>query len=338
MKTRAWSVITLGPDRQYGGNLGYADDLRRAYLYDSHVANCRNVTKGDLLLIRGRQRLLGIARVKRITEQLATKNMLRCPICRAVDSKARKTKRPKFRCVNGHEFDQPIQATVDVTAFEAHYEGTYIDVHDGVPISAIKAAAPRPSDQLSIEEIEIGRLEKALLHSYPATRELLASFIQSTALDVGDGNPDTVHPAGDGYAPTMTDTRQCILREIKARRGQRKFRDALLKRYDRRCVITGCELVDVLEAAHIWPYRGQQDNHPQNGLLLRADIHTLFDLNLIAIHPQTLEVHLASSLQRIPEYTALHGRRLLGDKPPSRGPLESRWKEFELGRQLEGQT
>jgi hypothetical protein len=48
----------------------------------------------------------------------------------------------------------------------------------------------------------------------------------------------------------------------------------------------------VLEAAHIDPYRGEGNNHPGNGLLLRADIHTLFDLNLLGIEPNHLRIEL----------------------------------------------
>src|SRR5271155_3471993 len=43
----------------------------------------------------------------------------------------------------------------------------------------------------------------------------------------------------------------------------------------------------LLEAAHISPYRGLQSNHPQNGLLLRADLHSLFDLGMLAVDPLT---------------------------------------------------
>jgi len=48
----------------------------------------------------------------------------------------------------------------------------------------------------------------------------------------------------------------------------------------------------VLEAAHIKPYRGKTDSHLENGLLLRADLHTLFDLNLIGVEPDTLTVRV----------------------------------------------
>ncbi|MEI9912276.1 MAG: HNH endonuclease signature motif containing protein [Bacteroidota bacterium] len=81
-----------------------------------------------------------------------------------------------------------------------------------------------------------------------------------------------------------------IQRQLKERRGQKQFRDAIIKRYGSKCMVTGCKIPDILEAAHINPYKGEKDNHPANGLLLRADIHTLFDLDLIGIHPTSFAV------------------------------------------------
>jgi predicted restriction endonuclease len=71
--------------------------------------------------------------------------------------------------------------------------------------------------------------------------------------------------------------------------------------------ITGCDAQEALEAAHIIPYCETENNHPSNGLLLRADLHTLFDLDLIAINPETMQVHLAPSL-RPTDYGRLHGK------------------------------
>jgi predicted restriction endonuclease len=72
-------------------------------------------------------------------------------------------------------------------------------------------------------------------------------------------------------------------RLIALRQGQPAFRNALIDAYEGRCAITGCEVREVLEAAHISPYRGTHTNHVTNGLLLRADIHTLFDRGLIRV-------------------------------------------------------
>jgi putative restriction endonuclease len=52
--------------------------------------------------------------------------------------------------------------------------------------------------------------------------------------------------------------------------------------YSGRCAITDCEIDDVLEAAHISPYSGRSSDQVCNGLLLRADVHTLFDCGLLA--------------------------------------------------------
>jgi hypothetical protein len=52
-----------------------------------------------------------------------------------------------------------------------------------------------------------------------------------------------------------------------------------------------------LEAAHITPYLGPHTNHPSNGLLLRADIHTLWDLGLIAINPQNMQIVIGPELK-----------------------------------------
>ena len=69
------------------------------------------------------------------------------------------------------------------------------------------------------------------------------------------------------------------------RRGQQTFRAALLTAYSSTCAVTRSAVAPVLEAAHIAPCRGALTNDPRNGLLLRADVHTLFDLHLLTILP-----------------------------------------------------
>lgn len=94
-------------------------------------------------------------------------------------------------------------------------------------------------------------------------------------------------------------------------------------------MVTGCSLLDIVEAAHIKPYRGPEDNDPANGLLLRADIHTLFDLLLLAVKPETLEICLHPRLAGL-GYDHLHSTTLsTGDgKRPSPVALEEHWKLF----------
>lgn len=66
--------------------------------------------------------------------------------------------------------------------------------------------------------------------------------------------------------------------KIKKRLGQSKFRKELLEAYDNTCAVTGSRVLEILEAAHIEPYDGAHTSVVNNGILLRSDIHDLFDL------------------------------------------------------------
>lgn len=83
--------------------------------------------------------------------------------------------------------------------------------------------------------------------------------------------------------------------QIKNRRGQPQFRSELIDRYSGRCAISGCKTIGALEAAHVIPYSETSSLSPEQGLLLRADIHTLFDLYLISINPNTHKVEISST-------------------------------------------
>lgn len=95
----------------------------------------------------------------------------------------------------------------------------------------------------------------------------------------------------------VEDARERIARSIADRRGQPKFRKLLLKEFEGKCAVTGCNVKETLEAAHIVPYKGEQTNVLENGLLLRADIHTLFDLGLITIEPNKMTILVSPELE-----------------------------------------
>lgn len=83
----------------------------------------------------------------------------------------------------------------------------------------------------------------------------------------------------------LVDRRDRTMAAIRLRQGQPVFRKLLLEVYGARCAVTGTRAVEVLEAAHIMPYMGQHTNVVQNGLLLRSDVHTLFDRLLLTVIP-----------------------------------------------------
>ena len=118
---------------------------------------------------------------------------------------------------------------------------------------------------------------------------------------------------------SLTDARERTNRAIVQRQGQSKFRSELLKAYGGQCAITDCDAEAALEAAHIFPYLGTDTNHVTNGLLLRADIHTLFDLHLISIDPDTNKIVISSSLLNT-SYKELNGKLLKSPQDYSASP------------------
>ena len=81
------------------------------------------------------------------------------------------------------------------------------------------------------------------------------------------------------------------------RQGQERFRKALRDAYEDTCVISSVAIPEVLQAAHIYSYRGPKTQIVNNGLLLRSDLHLLFDAHLFTIHPENHKVVLSDQLK-----------------------------------------
>lgn len=151
-----------------------------------------------------------------------------------------------------------------------------------------------------IRRAEFGQVPQGVCRADARTRAVLDAWLDKQ--DIGFSSPeDPDGPLSD------RDARTRVLRQIAERRGQVTFRRQLLAAYDGQCAVTGESAVQVLEAAHIRPYRGEQTNVVRNGLLLRSDIHTLFDLDLLGIDPQGCVV--ISPTLRDTSYASLHGKQ-----------------------------
>jgi putative restriction endonuclease len=70
---------------------------------------------------------------------------------------------------------------------------------------------------------------------------------------------------------------------VKRRVGQGAFRVLVADAYERRCAVTGEKTLPVLEAAHIKPVSKGGEHRIDNGLLLRSDLHKLFDLGYVTV-------------------------------------------------------
>jgi hypothetical protein len=160
----------------------------------------------------------------------------------------------------------------------------------------------------------------------PLTEAMVDELVRKTCLDVsaeeairGGGVTGTVR-AVDPFDPAdLEDGRRSIMKSILVRRGQQNFRQMLLDAYVGRCCISGCAITEILEAAHIVPYRGDTTNHVTNGLLLRVDLHTLFDLGLVGVDPDTHTVVVSRSLYNS-EYIGFHGHPVAVPTDPAQHP------------------
>jgi putative restriction endonuclease len=72
---------------------------------------------------------------------------------------------------------------------------------------------------------------------------------------------------------------------ITPRLGQGAFRLSVTDSYERRCAVTGEKTLPILDAAHIKSFAAGGAHTPSNGVLLRTDIHRLFDLGYVTIDP-----------------------------------------------------
>lgn len=316
--SRAWSFLAIEGTRQYGGNTGYDDDPSAVYRYDSDVANHRNVKPADVAIVRSSSAVLGIATIEAVVEGTGPKARQRCPVCSSVSIKARTTQLPRWRCTSGHLFDDPVEDVVEVATFEAHYAGTFQVCPPEMTLAALASAVMRPSDQMSIKELDLARLEQVLLGS-AASAAIVRNYTRSLDVVIAE------HPA-DGETKSIIEERRRVLREIALRRGQAGFRRRLIGRYGASCQVSGCAFTGLIEAAHVSPYALSSDNSAENGLLLRSDLHTLFDLGLLGINPQTLEISVHPDAQPA-GYDLFDGKSLHvnGTSGPSRGALEERW-------------
>ena len=100
---------------------------------------------------------------------------------------------------------------------------------------------------------------------------------------------------------------------VRPRLGQGTFRVAVTDAYGRACAVTGEHSLPALEAAHIRSYSHEGPHEVRNGLLLRADLHRLFDLGYVTVTPKlALEVsgRLRSDYSNGHSYYPLSGRQL----------------------------
>ncbi len=200
------------------------------------------------------------------------------------------------------------------------------------------------ADYLTVEFTEITQVPAEAMERIEADFGSVERFARQRLLNTGVGGPildmsGMIRISERDMARLQAsepqnskDGRQAIIDTIIKRRGHPHFRNALLQAYESRCAITSFNAVDALEAACIVPFRGKFTHHPSNGLLLRSDIHALFDLGKIAIDTGSMSVVLTDDLMQT-SYRLLAGRPLRYPKEEEHRPSN---EALDLHRRLAG--
>lgn len=84
---------------------------------------------------------------------------------------------------------------------------------------------------------------------------------------------------------------------VHPRLGQKSFRMLVTDTYRYRCAMTGERTLPVLQAAHIRPYSEGGEHELSNGLLLRSDLHTLFDLGYVSVEPDERRIMVSKRIR-----------------------------------------
>ncbi|MFF3257076.1 HNH endonuclease [Actinacidiphila glaucinigra] len=286
----AW-LMYLGEGAKRVGE-GYDDDLSSHYSWDSRVPNAARVKVGDVIVLWDGKTLLGMSVIEDIETGQGLKDVSSCPQCRKADIAERKTMTPKYRCWNQEckaEFDAPHVETVPVTTYRSGYEAGWIEMYGAVSGTELRQLCEEPGSQNALRRLR-----------WEDFRDRVESGENAIPLDI----IDTAHDVIVGGHTEAT---------VRVRKGQPAFRAALLATFGEVCAFTGPMPGSVLEAAHLYSYAVNGKHHPGGGLLLRRDVHRLFDLGQIAIDPDTLTLDVTPKIRTYPEYDKLHGRPLKVD-------------------------
>lgn len=264
---RAWSFLAVDDsERNYQGNAGYDDVLGKRYTWDAKVPNSGGVSKGDLVILRDSKYVLGVAWIDTIDRWTATKERYRCPGCGNTKLRLRKKSATKYRCgVCKAEFDdRAVEMLDNLEFYRADYERTWQPLDIAMPKEILEPAFKSGAKQNALRELDLLQARKIIEQSQPLGAVWWASRCEG----------DKKQLPGGHYAVVG-----------KARIGQQRFREEMLNRFSGSCAISGPLPGAMLDAAHVYRYADKGEHYIDGGLLLRRDLHALFDRCELLIDP-----------------------------------------------------
>ena len=181
--------------------------------------------------------------------------------------------------------------TVTVTEYRSRHDAAWTSLDNLLPGADLRTLCESPRSQLSMRSLR-----------WDDFREAVASEGADKAVERVD------HRRPDLFFPVVIDSTSCacaVDRDSSASISS--------VRQGEICAFTGDAPARVLEAGHLYSYAQLGVHHEHGGLLLRRDVHRLFDDGWLAVDPNTLRVDVADHLERYPQYSRLHDQRLRAD-------------------------
>ncbi|HJD84147.1 HNH endonuclease [Kitasatospora aureofaciens] len=281
----AWAVLAVQERKRAGS--GYDDQPSTHYSWDSTVPNARNLQVGDPIVLWDRETLLGMSVIEAIEVGDGEKDTPFCPFCKLANVAPRKTLTPVYKCWKCRkEFDEPGWTHKVIKTYRSRHEAGWIDLRGVLTASQVRKLCVSEDSQHAMRELRWDDFNTAL-----------AETGTPTPLDIIETTREVI--AGGHRKAT-----------VRVRIGQPAFRKALLAEFGEICAFTGPVPAQALDAAHLYSYAANGKHHKGGGLLLRRDLHRLFDLGFLAVNPATGTLDVAGSLAGFPDYANLHGKQV----------------------------
>ncbi|WP_179275777.1 HNH endonuclease [Rhodococcus sp. 06-418-5] len=304
---RAWLAMTKQSEdyRRLGGGVRYDDDPTSHYSWDSNVPNSRQVSVGDILVFWDQRELLGASVIEDISERPGIKSIGRCPNCNKTNYLSRKKIKPRFRCYDcGAQFENPNFTETVIVSYRSSHNRSWVDLAGVLTGEELRGLCFHRHSQNSIRELHLDDF-KAAVGRLAMGNPL--QVIEACTSQIVGGHLDRV---------------------VRVRVGQAGFRATLLREYGHECAFTGTAPPAVLEACHLYNYASVGQHDVAGGLILRRDVHRLFDTGLLAVDKGG-KIDVEISLLGFPIYAKLHGKPVLAKlKDKQSSWLRLHWNQW----------
>lgn len=286
----AWLVITTEDPVLLGD--GYEDILDKVYSWDNRFPNHAKIQVGDALVLWDRHKLLGFGIIQTLEMSPGNKTTYSCPNCGKSGVQTRKKMTSRYYCPKcKSRFNNAKTEVISVDKYRAVYADTWVELTGELDGSTLRNLCEKPGSQHSLRSFKwrefVGKLSPERRKSVKKTPNLKDQNISS------------------GHQKQM----------VRVRKGQSAFRSELLKRFGDTCAFSGTSSRHVLDAAHLYSYAATGTHDMYGGLMMRKDLHRLFDMGLIRVNPTTNQIQVDETLLHIPGYKGLNNKKLLVDIP-----------------------